>query len=131
MSVVVWVETIRTYNHVLCAEECGLPGGANARNDGYHFNNMSMILAAAKLQTIHAKYIIAMTQDANSAFSQDQSVCNFCSTATRSQRRRIDVSPAYAATSLFRYANRPTYETSRNSSRSGRRGCCAPSQLDT
>ena len=74
MSVVVWVETIRTYNHVLCAEECGLPGGANARNDGYHFNNMSMILAAAKLQTIHAKYIIAMTQDANSAFSQDQSV---------------------------------------------------------
>jgi len=61
---------------VPCAEECGLPGGANACNDGYHFSmpNMSMILAAAKLQTIHAKYIIAMTQDANSAFSQDQSV---------------------------------------------------------
>jgi len=46
-----------------------------------------------------------MIQDVNSSFSPDQSVLNFCSTATRSQRRR-------RKSRLPRYPPRPVYESS-------------------
>ena len=54
-----------------------------------------------------------MIKDANSAFSPDQSVLNFCSTATRG-RRAADASPAYAAT-----LPRPVYESSFSTSKEG------------
>jgi len=63
---------------------CGPPGGANAYNVGYH---TSMNLETRQRQSCIAynsrfAVILGSTiQDVDSAFSPDQSVLNFCSTA--------------------------------------------------
>ena len=74
-------------------------------------NSVKALTAAAKLHIIHAS-CNKMIRDVNSAFSSDQSVLNFCSTATRSQRRRPTPSrPVYES---FFSASTEVNETSPN-----------------
>jgi len=83
---------------------CRPPGGVSTCNDGYHFN-MSINLETKQQQSYTLRNN-AMIRDVNSTLSPDQSVLNFCSTATRLQRRR-------SKSRLLRSTlPRPVYESS-------------------